>query len=213
MLDSVPEVFGIHPAMPPDAQSAVANARLDMDLKRLRWIAVAAPLMIVIALEVIRAATAGEVPLQTRLVLDAVVVVAFAIFGVVMVRAIGDINEQLKRQNRELLALHSAGLDVAAELSLDAVLKKVVDQARNLVGAKYGALSVVEEDGRIKSFVTSGITTEEREAIGPPPVGHGVLGVVLHAGQRLRLTDIASHPRSVGFPPNHPPMTTLLAVP
>src|SRR5712692_3893358 len=214
MLDSVPEVFGIHPAMPPDAQSAVANARLDMDLKRLRWIAVAAPLMIVIALEVIRAATAGEVPLQTRLVLDAVVVVAFAIFGVVMVRAIGDINEQLKRQNRELLALHSAGLDVAAELSLDAVLKKVVDQARNLVGAKYGALSVVDaEQGRIKSFLTSGITPEEREAIGPPPVGHGVLGVVLHEGQRLRLEDIAKHPRSVGFPANHPMMRTLLAVP
>ncbi|HYS54370.1 MAG TPA: GAF domain-containing sensor histidine kinase [Thermoanaerobaculia bacterium] len=200
--------------MPPDAQSAVANARLDMDLKRLRWIAVAAPLMIVIALEVIRAATAGEVPLQTRLVLDAVVVVAFAIFGVVMVRAIGDINEQLKRQNRELLALHSAGLDVAAELSLDAVLKKVVDQARNLVGAKYGALSVVDaEQGRIKSFLTSGITPEEREAIGPPPVGHGVLGVVLHEGQRLRLEDIAKHPRSVGFPANHPMMRTLLAVP
>src|SRR5437016_3212916 len=108
--------------------------------------------------------------------------------------------ERLKRQNRELLALHTAGLDVAAELSLDTVLKKVVDQARNLVGAHYGALSVVGDDGHIRSFLTSGISAETRAAIGPPPVGHGVLGVVLHEGQRLRLTDIAQHPRSVGFP-------------
>ncbi|HEY8182119.1 MAG TPA: GAF domain-containing sensor histidine kinase [Thermoanaerobaculia bacterium] len=214
MLEGVHDLFGIHLASPPDAQSAVANARLDMDLQRLRWIAIAAPLAIVAALELTRAATVGGLAWQTRFMLDGVVVVAFAVFGVIMVRAIGNINERLKRQNRELLALHSAGLDVASELSLDAVLKKVVDQARNLVGAKYGALSVVdEEQGRIKSFLTSGITTHEREAIGPPPVGHGVLGVVLHEGQRLRLEDIAKHPRSVGFPANHPMMRTLLAVP
>ncbi|HEY8130395.1 MAG TPA: GAF domain-containing sensor histidine kinase [Thermoanaerobaculia bacterium] len=213
MADTASELFGIHLAIPPDAQSAVANARLDMDLKRLRWIAVAAPLAIVVLMEIVRSATIDELQWQPRFVLDGVVVVTFAIFGMIMVRAIGAINERLKRQNRELIALHSAGLDVASELSLDAVLKKVVDQARNLVGAKYGALSVVEDDGRIKSFVTSGITTEQREAIGPPPVGRGVLGVVLHEGQRLRLTNIASHPRSAGFPPNHPMMKTLLAVP
>src|SRR5438477_4779319 len=131
MLEGVQDLFGIHLAAPLDAQSAVANARLDMDLKRLRWTAVAAPLAIVAALELTRAATVGELAWQTRLMLDGVVVVAFAIFGVIMVRAIGNINDRLKRQNRELLALHSAGLDVASELSLDAVLKKVVDQARN----------------------------------------------------------------------------------
>src|SRR5262249_16162331 len=136
MVDTA-DFFGIHIALSPDAQSEVANARLDMDLRRLRWLAVAAPLAIVDALEAARMLTAGEGTLGGRLMVDGVVVIAFAIFGVVMVRAIGNINERLKRQNRELLALHSAGLDVAAELSLDAVLKKVVDQARNLVGAKY----------------------------------------------------------------------------
>jgi len=119
----------------------------------------------------------------------------------------------LKRQNRELLALHTAGLDIASELSLDAVLKKVVDVACNLVGAHYGALSVVGDDGRIKAFITSGISDAQREAIGPPPVGHGVLGVVLREGQRLRLDSIQSHPRSAGFPANHPVMRTLVAVP
>jgi signal transduction histidine kinase len=185
-----------------------------MDLKRLRWIAMAAPLAIVLLMELARTVTLGEGRWQTRLILDGVVVVTFALFGVVMVRAIASINDRLKRQNRELLALHGAGLDVASELSLDAVLKKVVDQARTLVGARYGALSVVDEErGRINSFVTSGISAEEREAIGPPPVGHGVLGIVLHEGQRLRLSDISTHPRSAGFPANHPMMKTLLAVP
>src|ERR1043165_5383129 len=130
-----------------------------------------------------------------------------------MVRAIGQVHERVKRQNRELLALHGAALDVTSELALDIVLKKVVEQARALVGAKYGALSVVGEDGMIKSFITSGISDEARAAIGPPPVGHGVLGVVLREGQRLRLDSIQSHPRSVGFPANHPVMRTLVAVP
>lgn len=207
------EAFGVHGALPPGAQSAQADARLDMNLKRLRWLAAAAPLAIVIVLELVRSLTVGSVTFPSRLVLDGVVIASFAIFGVVMVRAIGVMQDRLKRQNRELLALHTAGIDVASELSLDSVLKKVVDQARNLVGAQYGALSVVGDDGAIRSFLTSGITAEQRAAIGAPPVGHGVLGVVLHEGQRLRLPDISQHPRSVGFPPKHPMMKTLLAVP
>lgn len=208
------DVAGVHSALPPGAQSEQANARLDMNLKRLRWLAAAAPLAIVMILEVVRFFTIGSVAVPTRVALDAVVVIAFAIFGIIMVRTIGAMQDRLKRQNRELLALHTAGLDVASELSLDIVLKKVVDQARNLVGARYGALSVVNDDGTtIRAFLTSGITPEQRAAIGPPPVGHGVLGVVLHEGQRLRLEDLSKHPRSVGFPPNHPPMKTLLAVP
>ena len=184
-----------------------------MNQRRLRLIAVAAPLAIAVILEGLRVATIGKVDLGSRLLLDGVVVAAFALFGIVMVRAVGNMQDQLKRQNRELLALHTAGLDIASELSLDTVLKKVVDLACTLVGAQYGALSVVGDDGAIRAFLTSGISPETREAIGPPPVGHGVLGVVLHEGQRLRLANIAKHPRSAGFPANHPPMKTLLAVP
>src|SRR6185369_8007265 len=119
----------------------------------------------------------------------------------------------LERHNQELLALHGAGLDVSAELSLEAVLNKVVAQACRLVGAKYGALSVVRDDGSIEAFITSGITPEVRAKIGPPPVGHGLLGVVLREGERLRLTELGKDPRSSGFPPNHPVMRSLLAVP
>ncbi|HEX7191541.1 MAG TPA: GAF domain-containing sensor histidine kinase, partial [Thermoanaerobaculia bacterium] len=88
-----------------------------------------------------------------------------------------------------------------------------VDRARALVGAKYGALSVIDDRGNIEAFITSGISDEARAAIGPPPVGHGVLGVVLHEGVRLRLPDIHHHPKSAGFPSNHPHMKSLLAVP
>jgi len=174
---------------------------------------VLAPLAIVAALELVRSTTLGFVTIRDRLLLDVIVAVAFIAFSFVMMRAMREMTVRVGRQNRELLALHTAGLDVSSELALDLVLKKVVEQARALVGTKYGALSVVGEDGRIKSFITSGISDAQREAIGPPPVGHGVLGVVLREGQRLRLDSIQGHPRSAGFPANHPVMRTLVAVP
>jgi len=174
---------------------------------------VLAPLAIVAALELVRSTTLGFVTIRDRLLLDVIVAVAFIAFSFVMMRAMREMTVRVGRQNRELLALHTAGLDVSSELALDLVLKKVVEQARALVGTKYGALSVVGEDGRIKSFITSGISDAQREAIGPPPVGHGVLGVVLREGQRLRVDSIQGHPRSAGFPANHPVMRTLVAVP
>lgn len=184
-----------------------------MTLRRLKAIAIVLPIFGVLALEYARYLLFGIVSWEARLALDLLYVSAIVIFSAVIFRFVEEMQERLKRQNRELLALHEAGLDVTADLSLDAVLRKVVEHARNLVGAKYGALSVVDRDNQIVSFITAGISPEQREAIGPPPVGHGLLGVVLHEGQRLRLGDLTKHPRSVGFPPNHPPMHSLLAVP
>jgi signal transduction histidine kinase len=186
---------------------------LIMTLKHLKLIATVTPVVALIALEIARHFVVGNLPLWQRLVLDGVAVAGIVVFSAVIFRFVGRMQEGLERRNRELLALHSAGLDVAAELSLDIVLNKVVEQARNLVGAKYGALSVIDRDGNIQEFITSGVTPEQRAAIGPPPVGHGVLGVVLHEGQHLRLAKLTEHPRSVGFPPNHPVMRSLLAVP
>ena len=116
-------------------------------------------------------------------------------------------------QIEELLALQDAGLLIHGELGLETVLQNVVEQARALVSARYGALAVVDEDYRIQSFFTSGVTLEERARMGDPPHGTGLLGVVLHDGQRLRLRDLRSDPRSAGFPPHHPAMRSLLAVP
>ncbi|HEX7830917.1 MAG TPA: GAF domain-containing protein, partial [Thermoanaerobaculia bacterium] len=184
-----------------------------MTLKQLKLIATIIPIGVIVVIEVARTLILGDVALWQRLLLDGIAVAGIVVFSAVIFRMVGRIQSRLERRNRELLALHAAGLDVASELSLAIVLKKVVEQARNLVGAKYGALSVIERGGSIKEFITSGVTLAEREAIGPPPVGHGVLGVVLHEGQHLRLPNVASHPRSLGFPANHPVMRTLLAVP
>ncbi|HET8799532.1 MAG TPA: GAF domain-containing sensor histidine kinase [Thermoanaerobaculia bacterium] len=184
-----------------------------MTLKHLKLLGIVLPAAGVLALEVARYFIIGLISWEKRLAMDLVLVAAIIVFSAVIFRYVDAMQERLKRQNEELLALHSAGLDVTADLSRDVVLRKVVEQARSLVGAKYGALSVVDQDNRILSFVTAGITPEERERIGPPPVGHGLLGVVLREGQHLRLNDLTKHPQSHGFPPHHPPMHSLLAVP
>ncbi len=117
------------------------------------------------------------------------------------------------RSDDALLALDRATRAIARELDLDRVLQLVVEEVRELVGARYAALGTATPDGRIESFITSGITTAERERIGPLPRGHGLLGTIIRDGVSLRIPDIAAHPESYGFPPNHPPMRTLLGVP
>ncbi len=189
------------------------EGELDLTLRQLRWLAIVAPIVVVLLLERVRLTTIGAMSLTSRLLLDGLVAVALFVMSSLIVRSVSRMQERLRRHNEELLALHGAGLDVSAELSLDAVLNKVVERARTLVGARYGALSVVNDDGSIQTFLTSGVTTEERARIGPPPVGHGLLGVVLNEGERLRLPDIGSDRRSYGFPANHPVMHSLLAVP
>lgn len=195
------------------AQSVFSERSLLMTLKQLKLIAIIIPFIVTVSIEVTRTMLLGNVELWKRLVLDGMTVAGLFAFSAVIFRVLGKIQERLEHRNRELLALHAAGLHVASELSLEIVLNKVVEQAKNLVGAKYGALSVIDRDGNIKEFITSGVTTEERAAIGPPPVGHGVLAVTLIEGQHLRLANVAEHPRSAGFPPNHPVMRSLLAVP
>jgi signal transduction histidine kinase len=110
--------------------------------------------------------------------------------------------------------LIEAGMALASELSLDAVLLRIVELAVDLTGARYGALGVLTPDGRsIEEFITVGITAEERAALGDPPTGHGLLGALIREARPLRIPDIGADPRSVGFPPNHPPMTSLLGAP
>jgi signal transduction histidine kinase len=135
------------------------------------------------------------------------------VYLVVVIRSFARARTELELRDRELMALHTAAVDMMGNLSLDAVLQRVVDYARQLVKARYGALSVIAEDNRIRSFITAGVNPEERRAIGDPPSGRGLLGVVLHEGRHLRLADISRDPRSVGFPAGHPPMKSLLAVP
>ncbi len=198
---------------PSAAQYVLGDKSLIMTLKQLKLFATATPIAAILAIETAQYFAVGELSTWQRLVLNGVAVAAIIVFSAVIFRFVRQMQNALERRNRELLALHRAGLDVASALSLEVVLDRVVDQARNLVGAKYGALSVIDREGNIKEFITSGITPEQRAIIGPPPVGHGVLGVVLHGGESLRLGDVSAHPQSMGFPANHPVMQSLLAVP
>jgi signal transduction histidine kinase len=109
--------------------------------------------------------------------------------------------------------LIEAGLALASELSLDAVLQRIIDLAVEITDARYGALGVIGPGGELAELITTGITTEQREAIGAPPHGRGILGVLIEGGKPLRIPDISADPRSVGFPPNHPNMTSFLGAP
>jgi len=183
-------------------------------IRRLKWAAILAPIVFLGVLEYSRHALHPIWPSwQAWLLLDVVVLMGALFFYGAVFTLFGQMQARLERQNRELVALRRAGLHLVSDLSLDSVLDKVVEQARSLIGARYGALSVVDEDGKIQNFVTSGIGPEEHERIGSLPEGRGLLGVALHKGERLRVDAVAADARACGFPEHHPPMGTLLAVP
>ena len=110
-------------------------------------------------------------------------------------------------------ALIDTGLVLSSELSLDAVLQRIVDVAARISGARYGALGIVDHAGVIRDFITTGVTSEERAAIGHIPVGKGLLGLLIREQRPIRVPEIGEDPRSVGFPPNHPPMKSFMGAP
>jgi len=113
----------------------------------------------------------------------------------------------------ELAAIDSATRGIAGVLDLDRVLQLITDRVRELAHAQYAALGIVDQEGGIERFITSGISRIERERIGPPPHGHGLLGVIVATSHPLRIHDMATDPRRYGLPANHPAMHTLLGVP
>jgi len=113
----------------------------------------------------------------------------------------------------ELAALDSATRGIAGVLDLDRVLQLITDRVRELAHAQYAALGIVDQEGGIERLITSGISRADRERIGAPPRGLGLLGVIARQNRPVRVRDIATDPRRNGMPPNHPPMHTLLGVP
>ena len=99
-------------------------------------------------------------------------------------------------------------------LSIEAVLQRIVEAAAELTNARYAALGVIDKSGTaLENFVTTGLDEETIRAIGDLPRGRGILGVLIRDAQPLRLAELGRDPRSVGFPPNHPPMKSFLGVP
>jgi signal transduction histidine kinase len=113
-----------------------------------------------------------------------------------------------------LRVLIQTGIAINSELSLDGVLERIVEAAARVTDAHYAALGVIDRAGTgLERFVTHGMTDEVEKQIGDPPHGRGILGVLIQDAQNLRLHKLSEHPRSVGFPPGHPPMDTFLGVP
>ena len=122
--------------------------------------------------------------------------------------------EAVSAGETRLRSLLDAIAAVTGELSLDALLQRLVEVAAELTGARYGALGVIDRSGsQLERFLTTGIDAETHAAIGDLPRGRGILGVLIRDATPLRLRDLTQDPRAVGFPPNHPPMQTFLGVP
>ena len=112
-----------------------------------------------------------------------------------------------------LVALHRASLELVSDLSLEVVLERIAYLAREQAGARYAALGVLDENGKLVQFIPVGMTADEMHQIAHLPIGLGLIGAIAKERQTIRSPNIARDNRSVGFPPNHPPMTSFLGVP
>ncbi len=122
---------------------------------------------------------------------------------------VGDVMASRER----LRALLDAVVSIGGDLDLRTVLQRIVAAACGLVGARYAALGIVGPDRQLSDFITHGIDEELHAAIGELPHGRGVLGLLITDPSPVRLPDITEHPRSFGFPANHPPMHSFLGTP
>ncbi len=123
---------------------------------------------------------------------------------------------EASEQNQSLVlqTANRVALDILSQRTGVEALRHIADAARNLVKARYAAVGVARQSGAgLAEFVTVGLTLEQEAAIGPRPVGVGILGFLLERTEPLRIDSLGDHPRSVGFPSNHPAMDSFLGVP
>jgi signal transduction histidine kinase len=131
-----------------------------------------------------------------------------------LVELLQRVEDVMNTQDR-LRGLLDAVVGIAADLSLDSVLERIVRAACQLADAQYGALGVLGAgpNRRLREFVTHGLTDDQRARIGDLPRGHGILGAIIDRPEPLRLANLGDSSLSYGFPPNHPPMKSFLGVP
>jgi len=118
--------------------------------------------------------------------------------------------EQLQER---LFALHRASLELVKDVSLETLLERIATTACEQSDARYAALGVLDDEGKLKQFISVGMTDSQIKKIPHPPVGRGLLGELMDSRYPLRIPVISEHPRSVGFPAHHPKMISFLGVP
>ncbi|PWB80675.1 MAG: hypothetical protein C3F08_03855 [Candidatus Methylomirabilota bacterium] len=154
----------------------------------------------------------GDVDLLAKL-LDLYAPVAHRLQTLITLAFMEERERTTKREMNQLRMLVRAGMILSAKLSLEEVLQRIVNMACKLMSAKYAALGVFDGKGGLSRFITAGIDERARQAIGPPPVGKGILSVLWREGRPLRLKNLTADPRAYGFPPHHPAMRSFLGVP
>ena len=112
-----------------------------------------------------------------------------------------------------LIALHRASLELVKDVSLDHLLERIATLACEQADARYAALGVLDDAGKLINFISVGMTEEQIKRIAHPPTGRGLIGELMNTEEPLRVPVIQDHPRSVGFPAHHPAMTSFLGVP
>ncbi len=186
-----------------------------MVTRSLRWLTIILPTIFVLVILAAR-------QLFYRITIDwrvetvtlVAVIIGSVALSVIVFRLVEGREREIRRRTVQLVALNDASLVLTQELDLAVVLQKVVDLARDLVQANYGAVGVLDENGdKIEQFLTSGMSVEQRALIGQLPEGHGLLGLLIDEGEPMRISDIQSDPHAYGFPPHHPRMKTFLGVP
>lgn len=156
----------------------------------------------------------GDRPDRLVLALELFKPVANRILVIVALAFLQEREGVVRRGVEQFRALVEAGMVLAKELSLELVLQKIAELACKVVGAKYGAVGMLNEDSKgLSQFITVGIDEETKARIGSLPVGKGVLGVLVREAKPLRLNELSNDPRAHGFPAHHPPMRSFLGVP
>jgi len=184
-------------------------------LRRWRQLGIWLPTAFVAVISAVAILGAGRFLSDLGMVLLIVALTALgaAGFSTWAFRVLARAQRETQEQARRLAAIDEASLALSSDLDLASVLQRVVELSRDVTGARYGALAMVDEEGKIAEFLTSGMSLEERERIGRLPEGKGLLGAVIREGKTLRVDRIAGHELSVGFPPYHPVMTSFIGLP
>ena len=186
-----------------------------MSKQILRWVAILLPVGFVLSVVVVSDLIMTQTVQVGKLVITGVLVsIAAVFFSNWIFDQLSQREDEIQKRAAQLEALNMSGVSLVTELDLGVVLQKVVDLSRELVGARYGALGVLDPDSKAyQQFITSGITEPRRKQIGHPPRGLGLFGHMIETGKPLLVENIVEHPSSVGFPEHHPEMHALIGVP
>ncbi|MCH7663900.1 MAG: GAF domain-containing sensor histidine kinase [Chloroflexi bacterium] len=186
-----------------------------MSKNRLRWITVILPAIFLISVLGIAGVLFDSGHTIAEYVFSGVVITIGAIgFSLWVFRYVNQREHEIQLRAAQLESLNAASLALTTELEIGVVLQKVVDLSRQLVKSRYGALGVLSEDEEyFEQFVSSGIPEEQLRYLKQPPGNRGIFRLLIKGGSSIRVNDINNHEEAVGFPSNHPEMTTLLGVP